>query len=31
MVLYEKYVDDLVKKGLVTMADAKSFLGKDAA
>lgn len=31
MVLYEKYVDDLVKKGLVTMADAKSFLGKDSA
>lgn len=31
MVLYEKYVDDLVKKGLVTLADAKSFLGKDAA
>ena len=31
MVLYEKYVDDLVKKGLVTAADAKSFLGKDAA
>ena len=31
MVLYEKYVDDLVKKGLVTMADAKSFLGKEAS
>jgi twitching motility protein PilT len=31
MVLYEKYVDDLVKKGLITMADAKTFLGKDAA
>jgi twitching motility protein PilT len=31
MVLYEKYVDDLVKKGIITMADAKSFLGKDAA
>ncbi|MGZ3726003.1 MAG: type IV pilus twitching motility protein PilT [Pseudobdellovibrio sp.] len=31
MVLYEKYVDDLVKKGLVSMADAKSFLGKDSA
>ncbi len=31
MVLYEKYVEDLVKKGLVTSADAKSFLGKDAA
>ena len=29
MVLYEKYLDDLVKKGLVTAADAKTFLGKD--
>ena len=29
MVLYEKYVEDLVKKGLVSLADAKSFLGKD--
>jgi twitching motility protein PilT len=29
MVLYEKYVDDLVKKGLVSQADAKSFLGKE--
>ncbi len=29
MVLYEKYIDDLVKKGLVTQADAKSFLGKE--
>ena len=29
MILYEKYVDDLVKKGLVSQADAKSFLGKD--
>jgi len=31
MVLYEKYVDDLVKKGLITAGDAKTFLGKDAA
>lgn len=31
MVLYEKYIDDLVKKGLVSVADAKTFLGKDAA
>lgn len=29
MVLFEKYIDDLVKKGLVSPADAKSFLGKD--
>lgn len=29
MVLFEKYIDDLVKKGLVTPADAKSFLGKE--
>ena len=29
MILYEKYVDDLVKKGLVSAADAKTFLGKD--
>jgi twitching motility protein PilT len=29
MVLYEKYVEDLVKKGLITAADARSFLGKD--
>jgi len=31
MVLYEKYVEDLVKKGLITAGDAKTFLGKDAA
>lgn len=31
MVLYDKYVEDLVKKGLITVADAKTFLGKDAA
>ncbi len=29
MVLFEKSVEDLVKKGLVTSADAKTFLGKD--
>lgn len=29
MVLFEKYIDDLVKKGLVTQADAKAFLGKE--
>ena len=29
MILFEKYVEDLVKKGLVTSADAKTFLGKD--
>ncbi|MEK6627019.1 MAG: type IV pilus twitching motility protein PilT [Bdellovibrionota bacterium] len=31
MVLYEKYVEDLVKKGLISAGDAKTFLGKDAA
>ncbi len=29
MILFEKYVEDLVKKGLVSAADAKTFLGKD--
>ena len=29
MVLYEKYVMDLLRKGLVTEADVKTFLGKD--
>lgn len=29
MVLFEKYVDDLVKKGLIHKADASSFLGKE--
>jgi twitching motility protein PilT len=29
MILYEKYVEDLVKKGLVSASDAKTFLGKD--
>jgi twitching motility protein PilT len=28
MVLFENYIDDLVKKGKVTRADANSFLGK---
>lgn len=31
MILYEKYIEDLVKKGLVSASDAKTFLGKDAA
>ena len=30
MVLFEKSVEDLVKKGLVTRADANSFLGKES-
>lgn len=29
MVLFEKYIDELVKKGKVSAADAKSFLGKE--
>lgn len=29
MILFEKYVDDLVKTGKVSAADARSFLGKD--
>jgi twitching motility protein PilT len=29
MILFEKYLEDLVKKGLVSSADANSFLGKD--
>ncbi|WP_409478576.1 type IV pilus twitching motility protein PilT [Pseudobdellovibrio sp. HCB154] len=29
MVLFEKYLDDLVKKGLILDADARSFLGKE--
>jgi twitching motility protein PilT len=29
MVLFEKYIDDLVKKGKVSKADAASFLGKE--
>lgn len=29
MILFEKYIDDLVKKGKVTAADAKTFLGKE--
>lgn len=31
MVLYDKYVEDMVKKGLITAEDARSFLGKDSA
>ncbi len=30
MVLFDKYIDDLVKKGLVTKQDANSFLGKES-
>lgn len=29
MIMFEKYIDDLVKKGLVKKADAQSFLGKE--
>lgn len=29
MVLFEKYVDDLVKKGKISVHDARSFLGKE--
>lgn len=29
MILFEKYLDDLVKKGQITSADANSFLGKE--
>lgn len=29
MILFEKYVDDLVKRGLIHKSDANSFLGKD--
>lgn len=29
MVLFEKYVDDLVRKGKVSVHDARSFLGKE--
>lgn len=29
MVLFEKYIDDLVKTGKVSAADARTFLGKD--
>jgi twitching motility protein PilT len=29
MILFEKYIDDLVKTGKVSAADAKTFLGKD--
>ncbi len=30
MILFEKYVEDLLKKGKITKADAQSFLSKDA-
>jgi len=29
MVLFEKYVEDLVKKGLINKSDAQTFLGKE--
>lgn len=29
MVLFEKYIDDLVRRGKVSVHDARSFLGKD--
>jgi twitching motility protein PilT len=29
MILFEKYIEDLVKRGKVSAADAKTFLGKD--
>lgn len=29
MILFEKYVDDLLKKGKISAADAKTFLGKE--
>ena len=31
MILFDKYLDDLVKKGQITAADANSFLGKEPA
>jgi twitching motility protein PilT len=30
MILFEKYIEDLVKKGKVSAHDAKTFLGKDS-
>jgi len=30
MILFEKYIEDLVKKGKVSAHDAKTFLGKEA-
>lgn len=30
MILFEKYIEDLVRKGKVSPADAKTFLGKDS-
>jgi twitching motility protein PilT len=29
MILFEKYIEDLVRKGKVSAHDAKTFLGKD--
>lgn len=29
MILFEKYIEDLLRKGLILEADARSFLGKD--
>ncbi len=29
MILFENYIEDLLKKGLIHKADAFSFLGKD--
>ncbi len=29
MILFEKYIEDLVRKGKVSQSDAKTFLGKD--
>lgn len=31
MISFEKYIDDLVKKGKVASSDAKTFLGKDTS
>jgi twitching motility protein PilT len=30
MITFEKYIEDLVKKGKVSSADAKTFLGKES-
>ena len=30
MILFEKYIDDLVMRGKVSPSDAKTFLGKDS-
>jgi twitching motility protein PilT len=31
MILFEKYIEDLVRKGKVSAADAKTFLGQAGA